>query len=151
MKYSDYLHTLPEGFCPFCNDIERILSQNESAFLTYAKAPYHKHHLLIIPKRHVLSMLEMSEQENDEIWHLIREGMQTLRNLGYVNLSVLVREGEVGLIKSVAHIHYHIIPNHRIGDLDINGEARMILSEGEIEEVSKELLGAMKVDKLISE
>ena len=97
MKYSDYLHSLPESHCPFCEPGQRVYRRNDSAYLTYALAPYHRHHLLIIPNRHVLSLLDMSEGETTRLWALIREGMETLRKLGYHNLSVLVREGEVGL------------------------------------------------------
>ncbi len=146
MKYTEYLQTLDHDKCPFCEPGQRVYRKNDAAYLTYALAPYHRHHLLIIPNRHVLSMLDMSEAEHAQFWHLIREGMETMRKLGYENLSVLVREGEVGAIKSVAHLHYHIIPNHRIGDLDINGEARKILTEEEVEEISKELLAVMPLN-----
>jgi diadenosine tetraphosphate (Ap4A) HIT family hydrolase len=146
MKYTEYLQTLDHDKCPFCAPEQRVYRKNDAAYLTYALAPYHRHHLLIIPNRHVLSMLEMSEVEHAQLWHLNREGMETMRKLGYENLSVLVREGKVGAIKSVAHLHYHIIPNHRIGDLDINGEARKILTEEEVQEISKELLAVMPLD-----
>ena len=139
MRYKDYLAGLPDEFCPFCVPQNRSFIENDSALLTYALAPYHPHHLLVVPKRHVLSSLEISNEETVELWQLIRCGMQVLRELGYKDYSVLVREGEVGGIKSIAHLHYHIIPNDRIGDLDVNGEGRRILKEEEIAALRKEI------------
>ncbi len=145
MRYKDYLAALPEGSCPFCTLTDRTFVENENAFLTYALAPYHPHHLLVIPRRHRLSVLEMTKEEGEEVWALLRCGMQVLRSLGYEDYSVLVREGRVGGIKSLAHLHYHLIPNDRIGDLDMSGEERHIMSEEEIAVLRDEIDAAIKV------
>lgn len=137
MIYSEYLETVKT--CPFCDCKDRIFVDREYAFLTYAKAPYHPDHLLVIPKRHVTSFFELNEAERIAINELIRIGSEVLKKLEYTNFSILVREGDA-INKSVPHLHYHLIPNDRIGDLDHNGEPRQVLSPEEIVILSKRIL-----------
>lgn len=136
MLYKTYLKTLTQ--CPFCINKDRKILENKEAFLTYARAPYAQHHLLVIPKRHVDSFLDLKNIENSSITKLLHKGVHLLHTLGHVNCSILVRDGK-GSGKSIEHLHYHIIPNHRIGDLDIHGEKRRVLTEQEICTVVKEL------------
>jgi len=125
MLYDDYLQKLE--ICPFCESDGRIFIDKKNACLTYAKAPYHPDHLLVIPKRHVVSFFDLTEEEESDINELIELGSEILKKLEYVNFTILVREGS-NANKSISHLHYHLIPNDRIGDLDHNGEPRQILS-----------------------
>lgn len=136
MLYTTYLKTLTS--CPFCGHTDRRIFENRDAFLTYAKAPYAPHHLLVIPKRHVSSFLELTKSEDASITKLLHKGVELLHTFGNANCSILVRDGK-GSGKSIQHLHYHIIPNHRIGDLDVNGAKRKVLTQQEINNVIKEL------------
>ena len=136
MLYSDFLKTL-KG-CPFCGNQNRIIKENKSAYLTYSIAPYHKHHLLVVPRRHTEMILSLSRDEMYDIELLIRTALGILRKLGYKNIVVLEREGE-GTGKSVPHLHTNVIPERRIGDIDQDLNARKIISENEINNLVKEL------------
>lgn len=129
MKYHDYLKTL--SVCPFCKGIEnRILLENDSAILTYALAPYHKYHLMVIPKRHVERIIDLNWDENVCITALIVAGIKALSKLGHDDCTLLARDNKaVG--KSVAHLHYHIIPGGIIADTSLNLEVRKMLLDGE--------------------
>jgi diadenosine tetraphosphate (Ap4A) HIT family hydrolase len=81
MRYRDFLKEL--HVCPFCVPQDRMLAENALGYLTYALAPYHRHHLLVIPKRHTLHFLELSKEEGDEVNGLIRTGFSALKRLGY--------------------------------------------------------------------
>jgi len=137
MLYNDYLKKLK--ICPFCENEDRIFASNRHAYLTYAKAPYHPHHLLVIPKRHVTSFFEINNSENKDIDKLIEIGAKILKKLKYNNFSILVREGD-NSNKSIKHLHYHLIPDDRIGDLDHQGKPRRILSTEEIKKLSKKII-----------
>jgi diadenosine tetraphosphate (Ap4A) HIT family hydrolase len=131
--------------CPFCDQKEyknRIVLENRSAYLTYALVPYHKHHLLIIPKKHRLLLLETSFFEQQGINNLIDKGVRLLRAVGYKDLSVLVRDGNLG--KSIDHLHYHIVPNVYIGDVVNDHKPRKLLTKHQIE---KTLLDFAKAKK----
>ena len=136
MLYTAYLKKLT--ICPFCDGADRQIIKQKSAYLTYAKAPYAPYHLLVVPKRHTQSFLSLTKTENADIAKLLHAGVQILHKLGIKNCSILVRDG-MGAGKSIKHLHYHIIPNHRIGDLDIHGEQRRILTEKEITNLIKKI------------
>ena len=135
MKYSDFLVTEAKRPCPFCSaKKEEIILENKTVYLTFALAPYHADHLLVVPKRHIEHILDITKEEMDDIDALEKNGWELLKKLGYKSVSFIVREGvESG--RTVTHIHYHVIPEVRLGDVDHNGEVRKILTPEEISAV----------------
>lgn len=138
MKYSAYLKTLTK--CPFCEGINpRILIENDGAILTYAQAPYHKYHLLVIPKRHIENITDLTWDENVCIMALIVTGVRTLNGFGHYDNTILARDGQA-LFKSVKHhLHYHIIPGGEITDVSVDPEVRKMLSDSEEKSLREEL------------
>jgi len=142
MLYKDFRKHMHQ--CPFCfPQNNRAIVSYESAFLTYALAPYHPHHLLVVPRRHVESFLKLNAEESEEINGLLRYGVRLLHAYGYQHCSILVRDG-MGTGKSVRHLHYHIIPNIRIGDLDHDGQERKVMTTKEIRQVIRDLQQAQQ-------
>jgi len=138
MLYEDYVKQMTG--CPFCDGNNRVLADSEHAFLTYAIAPYHRHHLLVIPRRHVESIDELTEDELTAIDRLQELGLSLLKKLHYKSISFLVREGQLNINKSVMHSHFHLIPEILIGNVDHNGEPRRVLTDDEISTLMNELL-----------
>ena len=136
MLYADFLKTIKK--CPFCGNEDRWIKEAKTAFLTYSLAPYAKHHLLVIPKRHITSFTNLKPAEEKDIDALIMAGMKLLHKLKHKNISVLVRDGDHSE-KSVAHLHYHLIPNHRVGDIDAAGNKRRVMTEKEIKKTLGDL------------
>lgn len=145
MLYANYLEKLQ--ICPFCKKKGREFIRTNHAYLSYAKAPYHPHHLLVIPLRHVESFFELTAEEKNDIEVLLAKAAKILKKLKYRNFTILVREGD-SINKSIKHLHYHIIPNDRIGDLDHNGEKRKILNTEEIKLLSEEIFSVIKQAKI---
>ncbi|MFA4942385.1 MAG: HIT domain-containing protein [Patescibacteria group bacterium] len=137
MLYTKYLEKMKE--CPFCETKDRIFISKPYAYLTYAKCPYHPHHLLVIPKRHITSFFDITDKEQRDINQLIKAGTKILKKLNYNIFTILVREGDKSA-KSIKHLHYHLIPNDPIGDLNHVGEPRKMLSKKEIEKLSAQIL-----------
>lgn len=139
MKYEDFLVSEAKRPCPFCAvKAEEIVSENKTAYLTYALAPYHPDHLLVVPKRHIEHILEITPEEWTDVDILQDKGWALLQKLGYKSVSFLVREGDHSG-RTVTHIHFHVIPEVRLGDLDHNGEERKILEPAEITELVSKL------------
>ena len=137
MKYITYLKTITK--CPFCYKIKnRILLENDGAFLTYSLAPYHKYHLLVIPKRHTESIKDLTWDENVSIMALILIALKALNKIGHNDCSVLLRDGQA-LKKSVNHVHYNIIPGGEMEDISINAHVRKLLSKSQEKSLIKEL------------
>lgn len=141
MLYKDFLQNLDK--CPFCDGGDgRHILKTETAYLTYALAPYHKHHLLVVPFRHEEIILGLSEKEVLDMNFLKKEALMILKKLGYKSMSVLEREGD-NISKSIPHLHSNIIPEVRIGDLDHNDNDRKVMSPSEIEDVFREILAVL--------
>ena len=145
MLYKSFLKKIRK--CPFCDEknlFRRYLGERKTAFLTYSLAPYARDHLLVLPKRHILRMAQLRKSENADIDKLLQRGAGALRKLGNKSVSILVRDGDHNPQKSVAHLHYHIIPSHRIGDLDILGKKRKLMTGKEIERTIEEIKKALR-------
>lgn len=128
--------------CPFCHTHGRMVIERKTAYLTYALAPYSKYHLLVIPKRHVTSVARLRPSEERDIAELVKVGSKILHRLRVKNITMLVRDSRRD--KSVAHLHYHIIPNHRIGDLDSKGRWRKILTREAQESLERRIAKAAR-------
>lgn len=125
--------------CPFCAIDENIkIYDYASVYMTIARAPYWPDHLLIIPKRHVDSLFDLTIEEDDEIQGLVRAGIKMLKKLWYSDLSILVREW-MATWKSIPHLHYHIIPNINIWSANSNWE-REFLDDNKAKEAIDRIL-----------
>ncbi len=141
MKYVDYLSTLTD--CPFCRSGQRHIAENATAYLTYSAAPYHPDHLLVVPKRHLEHILDISEAEQRDMDALQKVGLAALRALGYENMCVLIKEGD-RREKTIAHSHYHLIPDVVLGDTDHTGIDRQMLSPEQVDALLARIRSAIK-------
>ncbi len=142
MLYKDFLKKIKD--CPFCGVSNEIILDGELSYLTYALAPYHKHHLLVLPKRHAESINDLTDEEVEEIEKFQEKGLEILRKLNYKSISILVREGDLNVNKSVKHTHFHVIPEIRIGDLDHYGMERRILEPEEVAQTISEISAVVR-------
>lgn len=140
MTYDEYLKEL-KG-CPFCRKDQRMLAETENAFLTYCLAPYYVHHLLVIPKRHIISIHELSLEEESEATALVRRGIEALYKLGHEDCTAFVRDAK-NPGKSIGHLHYHIVPHVAILG-DPRGGQRPILTNDEIDRTMREVGEALE-------
>lgn len=138
MRYSTFLKTL--DVCPFCEGIDsRILVENSGAILTYSLAPYHKYHLLVIPKRHIEYIKYLTWEENVCIMALLVAGVKALGNIGHDDCAIVAKDG-LALGKSIKHhLHYHIIPGGQVSDISVNNRMRKLLDENEEVVLRREL------------
>lgn len=104
--------------CPFCdsNTLE-VLLENEKALSFFDKYPVQKGHMLIIPKRHVRTYFDATDEEIMAIHELIKKGKELLdRQYSPDGYNIGVNVGEYGG-QTVMHLHVHLIPRYR-GDID---------------------------------
>ncbi|AET69661.1 HIT family hydrolase, diadenosine tetraphosphate hydrolase [Desulfosporosinus orientis DSM 765] len=113
--------------CVFCEltNIE-ILNENEMAVAFFDKHPVNEGHVLIIPKRHLVSLFDATPEEVMSIWKLIEEVKEELDHRfhpdGY-NIGVNMG-GAAG--QTIFHLHVHVIPRY-YGDVqDPRGGIRKI-------------------------
>lgn len=131
MLYTEFLKNVTN--CQFCSfDDNKIIKSNKETFLTYSLAPYSKHHLLVIPHRHVECFEDLNKEEKKSIDDLLSNGIKLLKVLGHGGYTILLRSGE-NIGKSVKHLHYHIVPSMELGIE--NNHQRKIMNEEEINQL----------------
>lgn len=102
------------NLCPFCELPEaKIISQNDFVISFYDAFPVNPGHTLIIPKRHVSSYFELSNQEKEAIWQMADYCKTIIDDLyapdGYnIGINIGTSAGQ-----SVPHVHLHLIPRFK--------------------------------------
>ena len=106
----------PNNPCLFCKEPRGVLRVHELAYSardTYAVSPGHT---LIIPKRHVASFFELTQDELVACINLINEEKQFIDgefNPDGYNIGVNVGPAAG---QSILHVHIHVIPRY-LGDV----------------------------------
>lgn len=120
--------------CPFCQIAatqghERIIAENASAFVIRDGFPVSLGHTLVIPKRHVGSLFETTEQELAELMVLLRQAQEALvAEFAPDAFNIGINDGAAAG-QTVPHLHIHLIPRYH-GDLsDPRGGVRWVIPD----------------------
>jgi len=99
--------------CVFCTSLKtEILVENELAKAFFDKYPVSAGHVLIVPKRHVVSLFDATKEEMSSIGDLLRTVKVQLDEQfhpdGYnVGINIGAAAGQ-----TVFHLHVHVIPRY---------------------------------------
>lgn len=114
--------------CPFCYlPTERILEANAYALAIADAFPVTAGHTLVIPRRHVTSFFDLTDEEVKAVYELLRRMKHLLDdNLtpGGYNIGV-----NVGMVagQTVEHVHFHLIPRYAGDVTDPTGGVRNVI------------------------
>lgn len=106
-----YTEIVKNGRCPFCpgNIEDEVVGETEHWTIVLNQFPYKgsRLHLLVIPKQHRISLVELSREEWADFFVAIRVATERYVFLadGY---GMAVREKEIGGA-TLYHVHFHII------------------------------------------
>jgi len=105
--------------CPFCDialpGVQRPLLTTTEHVAAFEDAyPSTPGHVLVVPRRHVGRILDLTEAEFHDLWHVAREQMHRLESTHPDAYTIGVNDGAAAG-QTVAHVHLHIIPR-RLGD-----------------------------------
>lgn len=119
--------------CVFCNYVDKVL-ENDLAIAFYDLYPVSPGHLLIIPKRHVSSFFETTDEEKQAIFQLLddcRKLIQEKYNPDSYNIGV-----NVGIFggQTIMHTHLHVIPRFAGDVKDPRGGIRGVIPERRVSE-----------------
>jgi len=102
---------------PFCNK-EQIIKQayyeSRHTYVLYNLYPVVKGHSLIVPKRHVTDLMQLTDKEAEDL-------LKTMRHVIPVLLKAYKCESSYNIVaqigeysgRSVEHLHIHIIPRNK--------------------------------------
>jgi ATP adenylyltransferase len=114
--------------CPFCAVAPRVVLAYNSARCIRDAFPVTEHHTLLLPRRHVLTVSELSAQEITDLFQLAKVAKASLqeqdRSISGFNLGF--NDGAAAG-QTVPHVHMHLIPR-RAGDVsDPRGGLRGVI------------------------
>jgi len=98
--------------CPFCEprDTGQLIGQSATAFAIPDGYPVSPGHTLVIPRRHVANILELSSNETADVLRLVGEVIARLkpeRQPDGFNVGVNIGHAAG---QTVMHAHVHVIP-----------------------------------------
>lgn len=115
--------------CPLCAQASAsdspALAGNEHALVIADGFPCAPGHLLVIPRRHVGHLAELTPEEADALWHL---ALDQLRRRAGSDTTVGVNDGPAAG-QTVPHVHLHLIPRTWGDHPDPRGGVRWVLPE----------------------
>jgi diadenosine tetraphosphate (Ap4A) HIT family hydrolase len=124
------INLAPSKSCPFCSmDISRVLISNQFAIATADAFPVSEGHALIIPRRHISSIFEATEEELAHIFKLVAQ-TRVLLNEQFQpqGLNIGINDG-VAAGQTVMHLHIHLIPRYKGDQSDPRGGVRWIFPD----------------------
>lgn len=116
--------------CPFCTlPTERIIDSNEFGVVIRDGYPISEGHTLIIPKRHIGSFFETTQDEKLALLTLLESAQKQLKKeFNPPSFNIGINDGkEAG--QTVPHLHIHLIPRYESDMVDPRGGVRWIIPE----------------------
>lgn len=116
--------------CPFCTvPVQRIVRDSDHAFVIRDGYPVSPGHTLVIARRHVGSLFDLTEAEQIDLMALIGAAKKDLdAELRPDAYNIGVNDGAAAG-QTVAHLHIHLIPRYRGDRPDPRGGIRWIFPE----------------------
>jgi diadenosine tetraphosphate (Ap4A) HIT family hydrolase len=113
--------------CPFCRlDAARIYAENDVAIATPDAFPIGQGHTLVVPRRHVASIFDLTDEEQATIWRLVAKVRAKLQHdLNPDAFNIGVNDGRAAG-QTIMHAHVHIIPRRKGDSHDPRGGIRWI-------------------------
>ncbi len=122
--------------CAFCDALKRqdgpenlIVLREPDAMLVLNKYPYNSGHCMVVPRRHVTALSELSVEETAATWGLVARVSDVLQgSLGAHGVNVGVNLGGAAG-GSIEHLHVHLVPRW-VGDtnfLPVIGGAKVLV------------------------
>ena len=121
---------MPTDRCPFCNlHASRIRSENGVAVAFPDAFPITEGHTLVVPKRHVASLFDLTEEEQTVVWRLVAlVRAKLMAELKPDAFNVGLNDGPAAG-QTVMHAHVHVIPRRKGDSPDPRGGVRWIKPE----------------------
>jgi len=120
-----------DATCPFCRALIQSprLAENAHAVAITDAYPISRGHSLILSRRHVEDLFDLSTEEATSLWALVpevRRAIGTADSPAGFNIGVNVGAAAG---QTVGHVHVHVIPRY-LGDVkDPRGGVRWVIPE----------------------
>jgi diadenosine tetraphosphate (Ap4A) HIT family hydrolase len=116
--------------CPFCAvRADRIIAESEAAIAILDAYPVSEGHTLVLPRRHVRTIYDLSAPDQTGLWQLVGQvRAKLLEQYRPEGFNVGFNDG-LSAGQTIAHAHIQFIPR-RAGDvLDPRGGIRWVIAK----------------------
>ncbi len=108
----------PNNPCLFCHPKDdEILEETSHALLIQDSFPASPGHCLIVPKRHIATYFEATEEENRDFYLLMNRAKDRIEKEFQPDGYNIGSNNGLAAGQSVFHLHIHIIPRYE-GDVE---------------------------------
>lgn len=116
--------------CAFCSlPTSSVLDENASAFSFLDSFPISPGHTLVVPKRHVGSLFDLSVEEIADVWQLVRVVRDRLRlQQSPDGFNIGLNDG-VAAGQTILHAHVHVVPRYSGDITDPRGGIRWLMPD----------------------
>ena len=99
-------------FCKIINKEipAKIEYEDDICIIIHDINPKAKHHLLLIPKKHIRSIADLKDEESSIISHLILKARDIAKEKGLEGYKLVFNVDEKGG-QEVFHVHLHLLSN----------------------------------------
>ncbi|MDD3653489.1 MAG: HIT domain-containing protein [Desulfotomaculaceae bacterium] len=136
--------------CIFCKILESdtdaenlVLFRAEKTFVLMNRYPYTNGHVMVVPKRHVGDLEDLTDEEMLELFKNTQKMIKALRSFNPEGFNVGINMGSIAGAGVPGHVHVHVVPRWG-GDtnfMPVFGDVRVISESLEV--TYKKLLDAL--------
>ena len=122
------MHDSFEAECPFCFPAT-LVATTPSALALRDAYPTSEGHTLVVPRRHVASLFDLTPEEQTELWQLVAQVRSALVEQFHPDaFNIGINDGEAAG-QTVPHAHIHVIPRFHGDVADPRGGVRWVIPE----------------------
>lgn len=104
--------------CIFCKIVNKeieagIIFENDHFVIFPSDAPAAEKHFLLVPKKHVKSVVEVQEQDKQMLGEILYLASQTAKDLGIIDYKLHFNAGKYA---RVPHLHLHLLSGEDLED-----------------------------------
>lgn len=130
--------------CFFCDYLKKgtleepILHLTDHSFAVLNIFPYNSGHLMVVPKRHVSNLDDLSSEELVDFSELLRKSARVVRlALQSEGINIGMNLGEAAGAGVAGHVHFHVVPRW-------NGDTNFMPVLSETKVISEHLTSTYK-------
>lgn len=113
MQYKTILKKKWKKFDPFVHEhAEHMLEVTKYFYVLPARAPWTQDHILIVPRKKIVLLNELTKRELDYGIELISKWDKLLHK-HHTDVTLVLKDGYMGgkSEKSIQHLHFHLVPD----------------------------------------
>ncbi len=128
--------------CVFCEIVEgrapsSLVYQDDEIFALMTTKPFNIGHTPVIPKRHVISLGDLSEETGAYLFRITTHVAGAIRRSGLRcdGINLLLNDGEP--FQEILHLHFHVFPRFQGDKFRLERDRNLMPTRNELDETAR--------------